>query len=68
MALNVLKVFRLLGVDITREVEIELVLLNLLEAHHLGVFCNFEPLIENIDDLMDVLRAQAVLGAVLHEA
>ncbi len=31
-------------------------------------FGHFELPVEDIDDLVDVLRAQAVLGAVLHEA
>ena len=68
VALDVLQVFGRLAVDVARQVEIEVVLLDLLDADHARVLGNFEPLVEHIDDLVDVLRAQAVLGAVLHEA
>ena len=65
---DVLQVLGRLAVDVARQVEVELVLLDLLEADHARVFRDFEPLVEDIDDLVDVLGAQAVLGAVLHEA
>jgi len=45
-----------------------LVLLDLLEGDHACVFQNVEPLVEHVHDLVDVHAAQAVLGAVLHEA
>ena len=57
-----------LAVDVARQVEVELVLLDLLDADHAGIFRDFEPPVEDIDDLVDVLGAEAVLGAVLHEA
>jgi hypothetical protein len=68
MTRDVLKVFMRLAVDVAREVEVELVLLDLLEAHHASVFLDFEPLGEDIDDLVNVLGAEAVLGAILHKA
>ena len=68
VALDVLEVLGLLAVDVARQVEVEIVLLDLLEADHARVFREFEPLVEDIDDLVDVLGAEAVLGAVLHEA
>src|SRR5947208_2047868 len=66
VARDVLKVLWLLAVDVAWEVEVELILLDLREAHHAGVFGDVELPGENIDDLVDVLGAQAVLGAVLH--
>ena len=68
VASDVLRVLRRLAVDVARQVEIELVLLNLLERNHTRVFRNIETLGEGIDDPVDVLLAQAVLGAVFHEA
>src|ERR1700730_19178953 len=68
MARDVLKVFRRLAVDVARKVEIELVLVDLLEADHASVFWDFEPLGEDIDDFVNVLGAEAILGAVLHKA
>ena len=68
VARDVLQVLGRLAVDVARQVEVELVLLDLLEADHARVFRDFEPLVEDVHDLVDVLGAQAVLGAVLHEA
>ena len=68
MAVDVLNVLGLLAVDVAREIEIEIVLLDLLDGDHARVFRDFELPGEDIDDLVDVLGAQAVLGAVLHEA
>ena len=68
VALDVLHVLGLLAVDVARQIEVELVLLDLLDADHAGVFGDFEPPVEDIDDPVDVLGAEAVLGAVLHEA
>ena len=39
-----------------------------VEGDHARVFRDVEPLVEDVHDLVDVLGAQAVLGAVLHEA
>jgi hypothetical protein len=41
MSLNVLKVLGLLAVDIAQKVEVEVVLLDFLEAHHAGIFRDF---------------------------
>ena len=68
MAVDVLQVLGRLAVDVARQVEVEVVLLDLLERHHAGVPRDVEPPGEDVDDLVDVLGAQAVLGAVLHEA
>ena len=59
---------RALAVDVARQIEVELVLLDLLDATPCASISELEPLVEDIDDLVDVLLAQAVLGAVLHEA
>src|SRR5215470_8139901 len=65
---NVLYVLRLLAIDIARQVEVELVLLDLREAHQARVLGDFELPGKDVHDLVDVLGAQAVLGAVLHVA
>ena len=59
-----------LAVDVAREVEVEVVLRvgDLGQRHHAGVARDVDLLGEDVDDLVDVLLAQAVLGAVLHEA
>ena len=46
----------------------QLVPLDLREGDHPRVFRDVEPLVEDVHDLVDVHVAQAVLGAVLHEA
>ena len=51
-----------------RSVEVELVLLDLREGDHARVLRDIDPLVKNVHDLVDVLSAQAALGAVLHEA
>ena len=38
------------------------------KRHHARIFRDFQLLVEDIHDLVDVLGAQAVLGAILHEA
>ena len=68
VAFDVLDVLGLLAVDVAREIEVEIVLLDLLDADHAGVFRDFEPPVEDIDDPVDVLGAEAVLGAVLHDS
>ena len=68
MSLDVLNIFGLLAVDIARDVQVEFVLLDFLDADHARVFGNLQPLVEDIDDLVDVHIAQAVLVAVLHVA
>ena len=67
MPRDVLHVLGLLAVDVARDVEVELVPLDLVEAHHARVLRDLQPPGEDIHDLVDVLLAQAVLGAVLHE-
>ena len=57
-----------LAVDVARQVQVELVLLDLVERHHARIFRDLELAVEDIHDLVDILGAQAVLGAVLHEA
>ena len=68
MPVDVLDILGRLAVDVARQVEVEVVLLDLLERDHAGVIRDVQLLVEDINDLVDVLRAEAVLGAVLHEA
>ena len=56
-----------MAVDETRQVEIEIILLDLREAHHAGEFGNLLKSVEGIDNFVNVLRAEAVLRAVLYE-
>ncbi len=70
MAVDVLQVLRLGAVDVAREVEVEVVLrvADLRQRHHARVARDFGLAREDIDDLVDVLGAETVLVAVLHEA
>src|SRR5437016_8319788 len=68
MALNVLKILGLLAVDVARQVEIEVIFFDLLDRDHARIFWDFEPPVEDIDDLVNVLGTKAILGAVLHKA
>jgi hypothetical protein len=65
---DVLQVLGCLAVDVAWQVEVELILLDLLDADGAGIPGHFEPPREDVHDLMYVLGAQAVLGSVLHEA
>lgn len=64
ISLNVLNVYRLLAIDIARDVQVEFVLLDLLDADHTRVFGNLQPLVKDIDNPVDVDVAQAVLVTV----
>src|SRR5579862_1389622 len=68
MAFDVLSIFDLLTIDVTRQVEVKLVLLDLLERHHPAIAGNIEIAGKSIDDLVNVLSAQPILRAVLNEA
>ena len=70
VAVDVLQVLRLGAVDVAREVEVEVVLrvADLGQRHHARVARDFGLAGEGVHDLVDVLRAQAVLVAVLDEA
>ena len=56
VASNVLDVLRLLAVDVARQVEVEVIFLDLRTAHQAGVFGDIELPSEDIDDLVDVSR------------
>ncbi len=71
VAVDVLQVLRLGAVDVAREVEVVVVLRvgDFLDGHHAGVArVAFILPGEGVHDLVDVLLAEAVLLAVLHEA
>ena len=68
MAFNVLNVFGLLAVDIAGDVQVKLVVLDFFNADHARVFGYLQPLVEHVDDLVDVHVPQAVLVAVLKVA
>lgn len=68
MSLDVLNILGLLTVNVTRDIEIEVVLLDLLDTHHAGVFGYLQPLVEDIDDLVQVAVTQAVLVAIFQVA
>lgn len=65
VACHVLPVFGHAGVDIARQVEVEVVALNLVQADHARVLGHFGLLGEYIDDAVNVALAQAVFGARL---
>ena len=71
MAVDVLQVLRLGAVDVAREVEVVVVLRvgDFLDRHHAGVArITFILPGKGIHDAVDVLLAEAVFRAVLHEA
>ena len=70
MSVDILTVFRFGAVDVTRQVEIEVVLriADLGQRHHPRELFDFGQPREGIDDFVDVLIAQPVLVAILHEA
>ena len=67
MRLDVLQVFRFGAVDVARQVEVEVVGLDLGQRHHARVPGDLRLPVEGVHDLVDVLSAQAVLVAVLDE-
>ena len=70
MAIDVLDVFRFGAVDVAWQVEVVVVLgiCDLGQRHHARVAWQLCQLGEGIDDLVNVLLTQAVLGTVLDEA
>src|SRR5439155_10785168 len=68
VARDVLEILGRLAVDVPGHVEIETILLNLLERDHTRVLRDIELFPENVDDLVDVLLPQAILGTIPHEA
>lgn len=67
MRLDVLLILGLLAVDVARQVKVIVVPSDFLVRHHARETGNGDLLGERIDDLVNILAAQAVLGAVLHE-
>ena len=69
VAVDVLQVLGSGAVDVTGEIEVEVVLrvADLRMRHHAGVAWDFDLAGERVDDAVDVLGAQAVLVAVLEE-
>ena len=67
MAFDILQVLSLLAVDVAWEVEVELVLLDFLQADHPRVFRDLSLPGENVHYLVDILGTEAVLGTILHE-
>src|SRR5690606_17470790 len=68
MTLDILPVLLFLAVDITRQVQVEFVLLDLLKRDHAREAEDVEPAREGIDNFVDVLGTEPVFRAVLHEA
>lgn len=57
VAVDVLQVFRLSTVDVARQVQVEVVGLDLGQRHHAGILGRFQLPGEGIHDAVDVLRA-----------
>lgn len=68
MRLDVLHVFRGGRVDVARQIEVEAVGLDLGQRRQARIPGDFQLAGEGVDDLVDVLRPQAVLVAVVDEA
>ena len=64
---DVLHIFRLAAVDITRQIEVEVVGHDLGAGHQAGVPWNVLESREGVHDLVDVLGTQPVFVAILHE-
>ena len=65
---EVVQVFWFRRVDIARDVEVVVVGGDVAQGHHAAVARQFDLLGEHVDDLVDVLAAQAVFVAILHVA
>jgi hypothetical protein len=68
VARDILEVFGLLAVEVSREVEIKVIFFYFLDGNHSRKFGEFKLPVEDVHNLVNVLRAQAVFGAVFHEA
>src|ERR1700721_590709 len=69
MSLDVLYILSHLAIYVAGKVEVEVIfLLDFLDADHARVFRGWKLFVKSVDDFVDVLRAQTVLRAVLHEA
>src|SRR5437899_10844552 len=70
MSIDVLQVFRRSAIDVARNAKVVVILgiADLGQRHHARIARNFNETAESIDNLMNVLRAQAILVAVLNEA
>lgn len=70
MGVEIVEVFRFRGVDIARDVEVEIVgwAGNFRYGNHARIARQLRLLVEHIHDLVNVLRAEPVLVTVLDEA
>ena len=67
VGVNILQVLRLRAINVAREVQIEVVGLNLRHWHQARVLGDFRLPGKGVDDLVKVLGAQPVLVAILNE-
>ena len=68
MCAEIMDVLGRAGIDVARDVEVEVVLhRDLVKRHHARVAVNFGLRGEAVHDPVDILRAQAVLVAVFDE-
>ena len=68
MAGNVLKVFRRLAVNVSREVEIELIFFDLIKGNHASELGDINLFIKDIDDFVNVLITKSIFWAVFGKA
>ena len=68
MASDVLNIFGLLGVDIARQIQVVIVLLNLVMWHESGIAGMLLGIREHIDNLVQVTLPETILVAVFDEA
>jgi len=62
-------IFFFMAVDITRNIEIKLILfLNLLSCNHTRIFRYFKLPVEHINNLINILLSQAILIAIFNES
>ena len=68
MTLDALKIFRVGAVNVPGYIEVVFILLYLIKSDRPGVFRYFKLFVEDVNDLVDVPFAKAVLRTVFHEA
>ena len=67
MSLNVVQVFGLCAVNVAWDIEVVVVGLNFNYTYHARIFRQFDLLVEDIYDLVNISMTQTVLVAILYK-
>ena len=68
MACNILNILGLLTINVARDIEVEIILLDLGDRDHARVCRHLKLRGEDINNLVNILGAQPILGAILDKA